>query len=57
MIAVAVFHQVLQRIAQLPQLQNLLVQLLDMLARQGLHIGAWPLPVLPHVSSLTDFFQ
>lgn len=47
MIALAVLHQVLQGIAQLPQLKNLLVQRLDMLARQGFYIGAGPLPVLP----------
>ena len=57
MITLAVLHQVLQRIAQLPQFQNLLVQRLDMLARQGLHIGTGALPVLPQGQQLTDLFQ
>lgn len=57
MIALAVLHQVLQGVAQLSQFQNLLVQLIDMLARQGFHVGAGTLPVLPQGQQLADFLQ
>ena len=57
MIALAVLHQVLQRIAQLPQLANLMIQFVDVLARQGFYVGAGPLPVLPQGQQLADLFQ
>ncbi|MNF03716.1 hypothetical protein D3C80_2030870 [compost metagenome] len=57
MIPLTMLHQILQRIAQLPQLKDLLVQLIDMLARQRLHIGTGALAVLPEGQQLADFLQ
>src|SRR3989344_1267378 len=57
MIALTMLDQILQRIAQLPQLADFLVQLVDMLAGQGLHIGTGPLAILPEGQQLADFFQ
>jgi hypothetical protein len=56
-IALAVLHQVLQCIAQLPQLADLVVQLFDMLASQRLDVGTGPLPVLPQFQQLADLLQ
>jgi hypothetical protein len=47
MVAVAVFNKVLQGVAQLTKFANLLVQLVDVLTGQGLHIGTGALAILP----------
>ena len=57
MIALAVLDQILQRVAQAGQFGNLLIQRINMLVRQCLHIAAGALAVLPEGQQLADFFQ
>jgi hypothetical protein len=57
MVAMAVLDQVLQGVAQLAEFADLLVQLVDVLPRQGFHIGAGALAILPQGQQLADFFQ
>ncbi len=47
MVAITVLDQVLQGVTQLAEFADLLVQLVDVLSRQGLHIGAGALAILP----------
>ncbi|MNP55239.1 hypothetical protein D3C76_1498650 [compost metagenome] len=56
-IPLTVLDQILQGIAQLPQLTDLLVQLIDMLAGQRFHIGTGALAILPEGQQLADFLQ
>ena len=56
-VAVAMFYQVLQGVAQLAEFANLLVQFVDVLTGQRLHISTGPLAVLPEGQQFTDLFQ
>ncbi len=56
-VAVAVLYQVLQGVAQLGQFADFLVQLFDVLAGQGLDVGAGALAVLPEGQQFADLFQ
>ncbi|CZT31042.1 hypothetical protein PCPL58_4586 [Pseudomonas cerasi] len=56
-VALAMFHQFLKRIAQARQFFDLLVQLGNVLPGQCLDVGAGPLAVLPEGQQFADFFQ
>jgi hypothetical protein len=56
-IAVAVFDQVLQGVAQLAEFADFLVQLVDVLTGQGLDVGAGSLAVLPEGQQFANLFQ
>ena len=56
-VALAAFNQFLEGVAQAAEFADFLIQLLDMLASQGLYIAAGTLAVLPEGQQLADFFE
>ena len=57
MVALTALDQFVQRIAQAGQFGDFLIQLINVLTRQRLHIAAGALAVLPECQQLADFFQ
>ena len=56
MVAVAVLDQILQGVAQFAEFADLLIQLVDVMARQRLHIVAGPMAILPQGQQFADIF-
>lgn len=53
----AVLDQVLQGVAQLTEFEDFLVELVDVLTSQGLHVSTGALTVLPEGQQFADLFQ
>jgi hypothetical protein len=57
MVALTVLDQVLQGVAQLSELADLLVQFVDVLTGQGFHVGAGALAILPEGQQFADLLE